>query len=208
MQVHTIYNYAVDSNFLANDIRVKPDLDGLGALGDVGWYCIRSILFATNFELPKRVIALPNPVLNESGVFLSCGCSLFWDDGKIATFYCSFLSNMTADMTVIGTNGTLHLTDFVIPYVEKEACFTTDSKSRFTDLMTGWEPQPNKHIVPTDFPQDVHMVREFSHLVKEIKENGSKPEKKWPTISRKTQLVLDAVKASFDRGFEAVEVGQ
>ncbi|CAK9313311.1 unnamed protein product [Citrullus colocynthis] len=206
--VHSASCYKVDSNFLANDIRVKPDLDGLGVLGDIGWYCIRSILFAADFELPKKVMTLPNPVLSESGVVLSCGCSLFWDDGKVATFYSSFLTNLCENMTAIGTNGTLHLTDFIIPYIEKEACFYTDSKSWFIDLMTGWEPLPEKHNVPTDLPQEVHMVREFSNLVKEIKENGSKPEKKWPTISRKTQLVLDAAKASLDQGFKVVEVGQ
>ncbi len=52
------------------------------------------------------------------------------------------------------------------------------------------------------------MVREFARLVENIKVKGLKPEKKWPTISTKTQLVLDAVKASIERGFEPVEVGK
>ncbi|KAL0557088.1 hypothetical protein IC582_005606 [Cucumis melo] len=201
--VHSIYTFGVESNFLESDIRTKPDLDGFGALGDIGWYCIRSILFAADFNLPKKVIAFPNPVLNESGVILSCGCSLFWDDGKLATFYCSFLENMTQNMTVIGTNGTLHLTDFVIPYTEKEVCFSTNSKYESTSS----EPLPNNHTIPTDLPQEVHMVMEFSRLVKQIKENGSEPDEKWPAMSRKTQLVLDAVKASLDQGSEVVEVG-
>jgi len=34
-----------------------------------------------------------------------------------------------------------------------------------------------------------------------------KPEKKWPEITRKTQLVLDAVKASIEKGFKPVEIG-
>ena len=208
LQVHSIYTFEVDSSFLANDIRTKPDLDGFGALGDIGWYCIRAILFAADFKLPKKVIAFPNPVLNESGVILSCGCSLFWDDGKLSTFYCSFLEYMTQNMTVIGTNGTLHLTDFGIPYTEKELRFSTNSKYGFIEHVASSKPLPNIHIIPTDLPQEAHMVMEFSHLVKQIKENGSKPEEKWPTMSKKTQLVLDAVKASLDRGSEVVEVGQ
>ena len=40
-QVHTIFSFAADDDFLKNDIRVKPDLDGLGAFGDTGWYCSR-----------------------------------------------------------------------------------------------------------------------------------------------------------------------
>jgi hypothetical protein len=50
------------------------------------------------------------------------------------------------------------------------------------------------------------MVSEFSRLVAEIKFKNSKPEKKWPAISRKTQLVLDAVKASIDKGFQPIQI--
>ncbi|XP_024020356.1 uncharacterized oxidoreductase At4g09670 [Morus notabilis] len=203
--VHSCFTSAADPAFLKNDIRIKPDLDGLGALGDLGWYCIRSILWAANFELPKTVIALPGAVLNESGVILDCGASLHWEDGKSATFYCSFLSNMAMDITAIGTKGTLHVNDFAIPYQENEASFTAGAETRFNEPVTGWLPQPSKHVVTADLPQEARMVREFANLVGAIK-NGSKPEKKWPIISRKTQLVLDAVKASIDKGFKPVDV--
>ncbi|KAM7277717.1 hypothetical protein ACFE04_004851 [Oxalis oulophora] len=203
--VHTCFSFAADADFLENDIRVKPDLDALGALGDAGWYAVRAILFANDYELPKIVTAFHNPVFNKSGVILSCGASLNFEDGKIATFYCSFLSNLTMDVTVMGTNGTLHLHDFVIPYQEHEASFTTNSKSGFTDLVTGWVPVPNEHVVTTELPQEACMVREFSRLVASIK-NGAKPENEWPTRSRKTQLILDAVKASIEKGFEPVEI--
>ncbi|KAF3447343.1 hypothetical protein FNV43_RR12529 [Rhamnella rubrinervis] len=203
--VHTISSFTGDDDFLKNDIRVKPGLDGLGALGDTGWYCTRGILWAANYELPKTVIALPGAVLNEAGVILSCGSSLQWVDGKVATFQCSFLSNLTMDITAIGTKGTLHVNDFIIPFQEKEAHFSSASKSWFNDLVTGWEPTPSKQIVVSDLPQEAQMVREFSRLVGEIKK-GSKPEMKWPTISRKTQLVLDAVKASIENGFQPVEL--
>lgn len=204
-QVHTIFSFASDDNFLKNDIRVKPDLDGLGALGDAGWYCVRGILLAADFELPKTVTALPGAVLNDAGVILSCGSALKWEDGRVATFQCSFLSHLTMDITAIGTMGTLHVNDFIIPFQEKEAYFFLASKSGFNELVTGWEGKPTKHIVSTDLPQEAWMVREFSRLVGEVKK-GSKPEKKWPTISRKTQLVLDAVKASIEKGFQPVEL--
>ncbi|KAL5560068.1 hypothetical protein UlMin_036279 [Ulmus minor] len=204
--IQACFSFAADEDFLKNDIRVKPDLDALGALGDAGWYCVRSILWAADYELPKTAIALRGAVFNEAGVILACGASLRWEDGKVATFHCSFLANLTMDLTAIGTDGTLHINDFVIPYQEHEASYTTGSKSGFDDLVTCWSPKPSKHIIATELPQEVSMVREFSHLVGAIKKGG-KPETKWPTRSRKTQLVLDAVKASVDKGFEAVEVG-
>eukprot|EP00268_Persea_americana_P032074 TRINITY_DN3140_c0_g1_i2.p1 TRINITY_DN3140_c0_g1~~TRINITY_DN3140_c0_g1_i2.p1 ORF type:complete len:364 (-),score=36.20 TRINITY_DN3140_c0_g1_i2:254-1345(-) len=204
--VHSIFSFGGGSDFLENDIRVKPDLDGLGALGDVGWYCIRSILWAVDYELPKTVTALRGPVLNKSGVILSCASSLLWEDGKVATFQCSFLANLVMDVTVVGTKGTLHLNDFVIPFGETSASFTFATESGFTELVTGWKPLPSEHIVETDLPQEALMVKEFATLVGGIRDSALKPDKKWPTISRKTQLVLDAVKASIEKGFEPVDI--
>lgn len=204
--MHTCFTFAADADFLANDIRVKPDLDGLGSLGDAGWYCIRSILWAADFEVPETVTALTGPVLNEAGVLLSCGASLRWKDGKVATFHCSFLSHLTMDITAIGTKGTLHVHDLIIPFQEEEASFSLASQSSFTDLVTGWVPKPSEHVVTTELPQEAHMVKEFSSLVAAVKTKGSKPEMKWPTISRKTQLVLDSVKLSIKQGLVAVEV--
>uniref|UniRef100_A0A0E0GN37 Uncharacterized protein n=1 Tax=Oryza nivara TaxID=4536 RepID=A0A0E0GN37_ORYNI len=190
--INSLFSFRANEEFLQNDIRVKPDLDALGALGDAGWYSIRAILWAVDYELPKTVIALRNPVRNQAGVLLACGATLYWADGKIATFNCSFLTNLTMDMTIVGTNGTLHVTDFVIPYEEKYAAFNMASKSKFAELHIGWDPLPSKHVVSTDLPQEALMVQEFSRLVQNIRDAGGKPEGKWPAITRKTQVVMDA----------------
>ncbi|KMS95522.1 hypothetical protein BVRB_007450 [Beta vulgaris subsp. vulgaris] len=203
--VQSCFTFAADEDFLQNDIRVKPDLDALGALGDAGWYCIRAILWAANYELPKTVTALR---ITENGarVILSCDASLQWEDGKVATFNCSFLSNLTMDITAIGTKGTLHINDFIIPYKEAEASFSTVSEGWFTDMALEWNKKPSEHIVTTDLPQQALMIKEFSALVDGIKRHGLQPEKKWSTLSRKTHLVIDAVIASIDKGFAPVEV--
>lgn len=180
---------------------MKPDLDGLGSLGDTGWYCIRSILWAVDYELPKTAIAFKSPVFNKAGVILACGAQLLWEDGKVATFQCSFLSNLAMDLTVIGTRGSLHLNDYVIPFTESSASFSLATDSGFKELVTGWQPLPSQHEVHTNLPQEALMVTEFSRLV-----ISGTPDAKWPTLSRKTQLVIDAVKASIDKGFEPVEI--
>ncbi|CAL5348660.1 unnamed protein product [Camellia sinensis] len=204
--INSCFTFAANPDFLKNDIRVKSDLDALGALGDAGWYCVRSILWIADFELPKTVTALRDPIFNEVGVFLSCGASLHWEDDKVATFHCSFLSNLTMDVTASGTKGTLHIRDLIIPFEDDKASFTVATESGFDELMTTWVPKPSEHTVTTDLPQEACMVREFSRLVAGIKGNGQSPEKKWPTYSRKTQLILDAVKASIEKGFEPVEI--
>lgn len=60
---------AGDAEFLANDIRVKKGLDGLGCLGDMGWYCVRAALWAYGFEKPVSVSA-------HAGKHLSCVTTL------------------------------------------------------------------------------------------------------------------------------------
>ncbi|KAH6833285.1 hypothetical protein C2S53_002384 [Perilla frutescens var. hirtella] len=101
VEVHCCFTFAIEKHFLENDIRVRPDLDALSELGDVGWYC------------------------TSVGVILACSAFLQWEDGKIATFHCSFLANLIMDLTVVGTNGTLKFQDFVIPFEEHKASFST-----------------------------------------------------------------------------------
>ncbi|KAF5797724.1 hypothetical protein HanRHA438_Chr07g0294571 [Helianthus annuus] len=113
--IHATFTFAADQDFLENDIRVKPDLDALGALGDAGWYCARAILWANDFNLPKSVTALP--YLTKRALSYP---ALHWDDGKVATLHCSFLANLTMTIVASGTKGSLHLNDFVIPFEEKQ----------------------------------------------------------------------------------------
>ncbi|CAH2065655.1 unnamed protein product [Thlaspi arvense] len=205
--VHSCFTLAGDEDFLENNIRVKPDLDGLGALGDLGWYAIRATLFANNFELPKTATAIPgSTILNEPGVILTCGASLSWEEGRTATIHCSFLENLTMEITAIGTKGMLRVHDFVIPFQETEASFTTCTKGWFNKAVTAWVNPPSEHIIKTGLPQEECMVREFARLVGEIKNNGAKPDGFWPSIIRKTQMVVDAVKESVDKNCQQISL--
>ncbi|KAI3513644.1 hypothetical protein L1887_20981 [Cichorium endivia] len=205
--VHSTFSYVGEGDFLKNDIRVNPNLDALGVLGDAGWYSIRAILWAYGYELPKTVTAFGDPQYNESGVILSCGASLNWkEDGKVATFYCSFLSNLSMDITALGTKGNLRVHDFVIPFNENVGPFYTVANSRWAELSVGCEPEPSEFKITTVLPQEALMVQEFARLVQGIRGGEAKPEKKWPTLSRKTQAVIDAVVASINIGFKPVEV--
>ena len=72
--MHAIFSFKGDERFFVDNIRVKANADPLGALGNLGWYCIRigllafSGLQAADFEsgadlgqkwrmLPRRVTA-------------------------------------------------------------------------------------------------------------------------------------------------------
>ncbi|XP_057845538.2 uncharacterized oxidoreductase At4g09670 [Cryptomeria japonica] len=202
--VHSSFSFAGSGKFFEEDIRVKPDLDAHGALGDVGWYCIRAILWANDYEMPQSVIAHPRPVLNEGGVITSCGATFSWQDGRVATFYCSFHSPLTMDLSVHGSKGILKLHDFVIPYEENSASFFSSTNTQFGEMDTVWGPRPNEHTVTVEFPQEIFMLQEFARLVNRIRNSGGKPDSQWSSISRKTQIVLNAIKTSIQEGLISV----
>ena len=162
-----------------------------------------------NYELPKSVLAFPGAILNEAGVIISCGSSLHWEDGRSATFHCSFLTYVTFDITALGTKGCLRLHDFTLPFEENfgYGTFSEASELDYGKVEPGrWCPKPNEHVVETEVPQEVLMVKEFADLVHKVKCCGVKPEKEWAVVSRKTQLVLDAVKESIEKGYQPVEI--
>ncbi|KAM3328033.1 putative oxidoreductase like [Capsicum galapagoense] len=205
--IHSSSSYSPGQEFLENDIRVKPDLDALGALGDAGWYCIGAILWAMNQTLPTTVTALPGVARNSAGVISTCSASLYWEkEETVATFYCSFVSHETMDLRVYGSNGTCYLYDFIIPFDENSASFNFTSGAKFVDLHIGWNVKPQVVEVASQLPQEALMIQEFASLVKAIKVSRSKPESKWPRTSRLTQLVLDAVNKSIDTGLQPVHM--
>ncbi|KAL2521912.1 putative oxidoreductase [Forsythia ovata] len=205
--IHSSSSFTGTSQFLENDIRVKPDLDALGALGDAGWYCIGAILWSMNKKLPTTVTALPAIARNSAGVILSCSASLYWDEGKtVATFYCSLISHETMDLAICGSNGTLRVEDFIIPYEESSAAFSFTSVAKFVDLHIGWNVKPQEVHVACKLSQEAMMIQEFSRLVKGIKLSRLRPDSKWASTTRNTQLVLDAVKNSIEIGFKPVQM--
>ncbi|XP_021724986.1 uncharacterized oxidoreductase At4g09670-like [Chenopodium quinoa] len=199
-------SFRAGSDFLNSNIRVDPECDALGALGDLGWYCIGLILWAVNYKLPNFVTALPEVTLNSKGIILACTASFHWEEEPktSATFYCSFLSHVSMDLTVCGSIESVHVNDLAIPYQEKAASFLLTSGAKCVNLQIGWNVEPEEVVVESQLPQEAHMVQEFARLIKGIKSCEKCPDKTWPEISRKTQMVLDAVRESVDRGYKPV----
>lgn len=55
-------------------------------------------------------------VWNAEGVPMSAGAVLLWDDGRKASFHCSFDRVLMQSMEVAGTQGVVYVDDWVIPY--------------------------------------------------------------------------------------------
>lgn len=201
VKIHSTSTTSGTKQFLEENIRVKPDLDALGALGDLAWYCIGALLWAKDYELPIKVRALPDVTKNSAGIILSCTASLHWGKSSnetTATIHCSFLSHTSMDIAISGTGGSVNVYDFIIPYQETSASFDITSRAKFAELHIGWNTRPDEVEVANELPQEALMIAEFARLVGAIRTTGSCPDRKWPQISRKTQLVMDAVKKSID----------
>ncbi|BAT86084.1 hypothetical protein LR48_Vigan03g262600 [Vigna angularis] len=206
--IHSTATMAATPEFLESNIRVKPELDDLGVLGDLAWYCIGASLWAKGYQLPITVTVLPDVKRNSAGVILSITVSLLWDQPiqTLATIHCSFLSHVSMDLVICGSDGSVHLRDFTIPYQETSASFDVTFGAKFVDLHIGWNVKPEEVHVVNELPQEALMVQEFSRLVAGIKDCGSQPSAKWPEISRKTQLVVHAVNKSLELGCKSVSL--
>lgn len=91
------------------DIRGKPDLEPQGALGDCGWYCIRSFLHMVNFQMPIAVSGRIVEQLPNGAVVAFKGDLTFKgqneEDNIYATFFCSFMSSSEQYFIASGTKG-------------------------------------------------------------------------------------------------------
>ena len=167
---------------------MKPDLDALGALGDLAWYCIGAILWTKDYQLPSTVIALPDVTRILAGVISSCTASRHWDqlDRTVATIHCSFMSHTSMDLDICASKGSLHVKDFIIPFQEHSASFDFTLDAKFVDLHIGWNVKPEDVGVASQLPQEALMVQELARLVEGISKFEFCPDIKWPEISRKT----------------------
>eukprot|EP01018_Ginkgo_biloba_P037833 Gb_11249 [translate_table: standard] len=168
-----LWNSELFGQLKMSNIRVRENLDALGALGDVGWYCICAILWANDYEMPQSVIVFPGVIFNEVKVVMACRCNFFWKDGRVDTYHINI--SLIMDFSIHGIKGTLHLHDFLIPYEENSASFTFSSGVKFVGIQTSWEPNPSEHLVTTKLPQEALMVQEFTSLVRDIFVNGGNP---------------------------------
>ncbi|KAK7195867.1 oxidoreductase-like protein [Novymonas esmeraldas] len=55
LHINAHMSFAASPTFMSSDIRLQPLLEPHGALGDLGWYCIRWILHLVDFALPTGV---------------------------------------------------------------------------------------------------------------------------------------------------------
>ena len=210
-RIQSGFSFKASEEFFSSNIRADSGLEPFGCLGDLGWYCLRFSLWAMGWKLPRRVsgrvlgenrrAADPAPVPTEfSG-------ELFFDEGVSAGFYCSFLTELEQCATISGTRGSLHVSDFVLPFFGCEVAFETRQPAQQV-LGCDFNVEPNarrwavgeySHSHPS--AQESNLFRHFADQVHTGVLNES-----WPDMALKTQRVMETCRRSSLVGGGVVEI--
>jgi predicted dehydrogenase len=196
-RISSQFSFGASEEFFQRDIRTDSRLEPLGCLGDLGWYCIRFTLWVMNWELPRAVCG---HMLSErrrsdsrAPVPTDFSAELFYPDGVSASFYCSFRTDIQQWANVGGTQGCLHIADFVLPRYGSEVAFEV------------WNPV--FQISGCDFNMEEHVRRVAVHEYSSSAENAQEtsmfrsfadlalsgsPSPHWGMIALRTQQVVDA----------------
>jgi predicted dehydrogenase len=169
------FSFLGSEDFLRGNIRVSNELEPLGCLGDLGWYCIRFALWTMNWQMPNRVEGkiISRAGNNPSGVPIEFSAELFFDGGVSASFYCTFLVAYRQWADISGAKGHLRVPDFVLPTPGGDIAFELNNH--------------NVEIEVGSTAQGINMFRNFANQIFSGKLNDE-----WPEIALKTQKVVDA----------------
>ena len=188
-RISSVFCFAAVPGFLENNIRVNSDLEPMGCLGDLGWYTARMILWIKHYEMPKTVIGKilsaqsradsPEPVPTQFSA------ELFYEDGTSASFYNSFICAFQQWLNVAGSDGYLHVPDFVLPNDSGQIGFDLKTAD---DLSTTTVDEVGAFH---ESAQETKMIRAFNQIVL-----SGQLDPGWGEITLKTQRVLDALFAS------------
>ncbi len=162
-----------------DNIRTKKELGG-GSLGDLGYYCVRAILWAFD-DLPERVFAT---VRNKSGVDFNVTAMLWFQKDRMATFDCGFDTVLRKWFEISGTKGSIVCDDFTVPSSDEARFWLHDSRG-----------QAAVHKIK-DCVQEVNMIENFSQHIHLMKEKSQPIRTDWIDIAVNTQRVCQAINKS------------
>ena len=161
------------------NIRLQKEF-ACGCLGDLGYYCIRAILWVFA-DLPVKVFATARYY---RGVDFSLSGTLWFRDDRMASFDCGFDTVVRRWVEVAGTQASLVCDDYVVPF--------SDESSRF--WVHGAQGKAAEHKIDPCI-QEVQMIERFSGWVQSGQFNHS-----LLTDAVNTMRICDTLHKSAQRG--------
>ena len=159
------------------NIRTMKEFAG-GSLGDLGYYCVRAILWAFE-QMPTQVFATAR---YKVGVDFNLAGILWFDDERIATLDCGFDTGLRKWFEVAGTRASIVCDDFTVP--------TSEETARFWVHGSGG----NEQNIVEGCVQEVMMIARFSQIVQ-----SGNLEPQWSDVAVNTMRICDALLESHRR---------
>ena len=160
------------------NIRLKKEF-ACGCLSDLGYYCIRAILWAFG-DLPVQVFATAR---NYRDVDFNLSGTLWFRDKRTASFDCGFDTVNRKWFEIAGTQASLICDDFVVPWKEESSRFWVhDTQGKAAD-----------HKIEPCI-QEVRMIERFSEWAQSGQFNCG-----LPTEAVNTMRICDALHKSVRR---------
>ncbi|KEG12053.1 oxidoreductase-like protein [Trypanosoma grayi] len=197
-------SWCADEEKQKNDIRFNPTLENLGALGDCGWYCVRVMLHAMNFKMPKTAVGRILETNRRGAIVAFSGELAFEMEGEIVTgfLYCALNSAPQAEFTVSGTTGMIDSPNIYNPVTVGPSCASFKLLEARTEANgTELAITHDEHIieVPEEdgFFQEVQMWRDVAAALSPNSEGkllaSIDAMEKWGHMAWMTQCILDTL---------------
>ncbi len=172
-------------SFFESNIRVNPDTEPLGCVGDLAWYNVRFSIWVMD-ELPTAVRGRFHSTVN--GVPTHATAELEFENGCISIIHSSFVHIGRERFEINGDLGTMMLKDFVhgpkkVSKIHRSEIFN-DDKTRIV--------KPAESFLTRGCDQEAEMLRTMSAIAI----GKQSVDRYWPQIARDTQQVIDLIMSS------------
>lgn len=196
-RIASAFTFRQSPEFFAENIRTHSTLEPHGCLGDLGWYCIRFVLWTQGWQLPLHVtgrLLSEHRRADSPAAVPTAFCGELRFEGNLsAEFYCSFLTETEQWVRLSGTRGVVHIPDFVLPVAGTEAGFELHRRSfqvrgcdfRMEEQTRRFTVAEHSHGHQT--APETMLFRNFAEQVQSGQLNHA-----WPEAALKTQTVMNA----------------
>jgi predicted dehydrogenase len=180
--------WSLDSAFQAylpdrSNIRFRPELEPLGAIGDAGWYNMRAAVEYLSQGIEIQSVCSYVRRDEQTGAAISGSGVMLFDDGSTSTWNCGFDSGgLVMDLRISGANGVIDIDDFLANDRDGSASYAYRKGSFGPDAST------ENFTVASSLPGAVLMFEDFAAMAhdRRLRERSI-------ASSERTQQWLDAI---------------
>lgn len=187
------FSFRASRRWLNTNVRLNSELEPQGCLGDLGWYCVRFILWTMRWETPDRIDATILREIRRAGspkpVPIEFSAELFFsNNASSASFYCSFVAHHQRWASVSGTRANLRVSDFATSPHEGDATRFDEDRADLVVARVCDRETVGDHET-TNGEQETELFRTFNESV--LSGHGTADDECWTDASLKTQRVCD-----------------